>query len=237
VLVNNAAVIQVGPIEHLGVADFEDALATNFWGAVYATLAALPHLRRQAPDARVVNVTSIGGTVALPHMLPYVASKHALVGLSDGLRAELAREGVRVTTVVPGLMRTGSHVNASFKGRHRSEFAWFTLGMANPLLSESAADAAERIVEACRRGDSHLTITAFARALTVLNAVAPDLVAAAMELTTRLLPGPTPGPDGDAARSGWESRSPGVAPSPLTRPADRAIAENNNLRGHSAPPA
>ena len=74
----------------------------------------------------------------MPHLLPYSASKFALVGFSEGLRAELAKDGIRVTTVCPGLMRTGSPPNAAFKGRHREEYAWFALSDALPILSISA---------------------------------------------------------------------------------------------------
>jgi NAD(P)-dependent dehydrogenase (short-subunit alcohol dehydrogenase family) len=117
VLVNNAGIIQVGPMAHMTLADYEDAMRTHFWGPLFAVRAALPHMRRQG-GGRIVNISSIGGRLAVPHMLPYSASKFALAGLSDGLRAELAHQKIAVTTVIPGLMRTGSPVNALFKGRH-----------------------------------------------------------------------------------------------------------------------
>ena len=83
---------------------------------------------------RIINIASIGGKIAVPHLLPYVASKFALVGLSEGLRAELARDRIYVTTVSPGLMRTGSHLNALFKGQHKKEFALFSVANASPLF-------------------------------------------------------------------------------------------------------
>src|SRR5512145_3358087 len=131
VLINDAGIIQVGPLEHMTVEDFEDAMATHFWGPLYATLAALPHMRLRGAR-RIVNISSIGGKIAVPHLVPYCASKFAVTGLSEGLHAELAREGIRVTTVCPGLMRTGSTYNAKFKGRHRQEFGWFHVSDATP---------------------------------------------------------------------------------------------------------
>jgi len=86
VLINNAGVIQAGPVEHMQVSDFEDALNTHLWGPLYTMLAALPHMRSQG-GGRVVNISSIGGKVAVPHLVPYTTSKFALVGLSDGMRA------------------------------------------------------------------------------------------------------------------------------------------------------
>jgi len=162
VLVNNAGVIQVGPVEHMSIKDFEDAMAVHMWGPLYTMLAAVPTMRRQG-GGRIVNIASIGGKIAVPHLLPYAASKFALVGLSDGMRAELAKDGIHVTTVCPGLMRTGSPVNAQFKGRHRDEFTWFVLGDSLPLASIDARRAARQIIKACRYGDPHLTITTQAR--------------------------------------------------------------------------
>ncbi len=225
VLINDAGVIQVGPLDHMTVADFEDAMATHFWGPLYAILAALPHMRRGGAR-RIVNISSIGGKVAVPHLLPYSASKFALTGLSEGLRAELAREGFSVTTVCPGLMRTGSTYNAWFKGQHRREFAWFHLSDSIPGISIGARRAARQIIEACRYGDAELIITPSARMAVLLNAVSPGIMARAMAFGNRLLPSPIAG--GSEARSGWQSVSRRV-PSRLTRLSDRASVENNEL--------
>jgi NAD(P)-dependent dehydrogenase (short-subunit alcohol dehydrogenase family) len=231
VLVNNAGVIQVGPLEHMALEDFEEALRIHFWGPLYFIRAALPHLKRTG-EARIVNISSIGGKIALPHLLPYSASKFALCGLSSGLRVELAKEGVYVTTVCPGLMRTGSHVNALIKGRRSQEFSWFALMDSTPLTSISARRAARRIVRACRYGEPHLIITPQARFAAVAATVAPGLTARALELVDRLLPNPS-GSDGDEARPAWQYPS-AWAPSLLTRLSDEAAVENNELRGREA---
>jgi NAD(P)-dependent dehydrogenase (short-subunit alcohol dehydrogenase family) len=230
VLINNAGVIQAGPIEHMQVADFEDALNTHLWGPLYMMFAATPYMRRQS-GGRVVNIASIGGKVAVPHLLPYTTSKFALVGFSDGMRAELARENIIVTTVCPGLMRTGSHLNALFKGQHAEEFTWFSIIDSLPISSINAQRAARQIVEACRRGDPQLLISIQAQAIALLSAVFPNLSARALKLINQLLPRPT-GSDGDATQTGWESQSP-LAPSLLTRLSDRAAEENNGLQGHA----
>jgi NAD(P)-dependent dehydrogenase (short-subunit alcohol dehydrogenase family) len=230
VLVNNAGIIQVGPLDHMRLEDFADALAVHAWGPLYTTLAALPHLRRQG-GGRIVNISSIGGKIATPHLLPYVASKFALTGLSDGLRAELARDNIRVTTVIPGLMRTGSHVNAFFKGRHRGEFTWFALLDALPLTSVSARSAARQIVEAARRGAARLIISPQAKLAVLADTLFPGVVAEATRLVNRLLPPPA-SEHGAEQWLGWESWS-RWAPSLLTRLADQAVAETNSLRGHA----
>lgn len=227
VLINNAGIISVGPVENMALADFEDAIATHTFGPLYTMLAAMPHMRRQG-GGRIVNIASIGGKIAVPHLTPYTTSKFALVGLSDAMRAELAKDGIAVTTVCPGLMRTGSHVNAYFKGWHEAEFAAFALSNALPTNSIAAGRAARLIVAACRRGDPHLTITLQARLLAALTALAPTMMARGAALVARLLPGPN-ATDGDEPRTGWQSQS-RWAPSPLTFLADKEIAKNNEAR-------
>jgi NAD(P)-dependent dehydrogenase (short-subunit alcohol dehydrogenase family) len=226
VLINNAGIIQVGPITHMTLADYQDAMDTHFWGPLYAILAVLPHMRRQG-EGRIVNISSIGGRISVPHLVPYSASKFALTGLSDGLCYELARENIHVTTVCPGLMRTGSPLNASFKGRHPEEYAWFAISDSLPLATISATRAARQIVEACRRGDAELVITVQAKLAILARTMAPELFARATTLLNGLLPRPT-GADGDTVRLGRESESE-WAPSKLTAPTYQAAVENNEM--------
>lgn len=229
VLINVAGVIQVGPYENMGVEDFQDSLDVHAWGPLHLIRAVLP-LMKEKGGGRIVNVSSIGGLVAVPHLLPYSMGKFALTGLSDGFRAELAKDGILVTTVAPGLMRTGSHVNALFKGQHRKEFAWFSLTAANPLLSTTARQAARKIIEACRYGAPRLVITFPARLLQAMNALFPGLVAFGTALSGSMLPAAVE-PEENALHSGWESSS-SASPSLLTRPADRMIERNNEEKGH-----
>src|SRR6185436_20934698 len=145
VLINNAGVIQVGPLEHMQQEDFENAMATHFWGPLHLMLELVPAMRRRG-FGRIVNIGSIGGRVAVPHLAPYCASKFALAGLSDAVRTELDQYGIRVTTVAPGLMRTGSPVNADLKGRHEAEYAWFAISDSLPGIRVSAETAARQII-------------------------------------------------------------------------------------------
>jgi len=226
VLVNNAGIIQVGPLDHMKLSDYEDAMNTHFWGPLYMVLASVPHMRRRG-EGRIVNISSIGGKISVPHLVPYCASKFALTGLSDGLRAELIREGIVVTTVCPGLMRTGSAVNAMFKGKRPQEYAWFAISDSLPLASIDADRAARQIIAASRRGDAELIITLQAKLAVLAHDLAPELFADAMALMNRILPAPTT-PDGDQARPGRESES-RWAPSPLTAPTYEAAHDNNEL--------
>ncbi|AMY10691.1 Fatty acyl-CoA reductase [Luteitalea pratensis] len=226
VLINNAGIIQVGPLVHMQLSDFDDAMKTHFWGPLFLVLAVLPHMRNQG-GGRVVNISSIGGRISVPHLVPYSASKFALAGLSDGLRAELAHERIFVTTVCPGLMRIGSPVNAAFKGQRSKEYSWFAVASSLPVVTISAERAARRILDACRRGDAELVITIQAKLAILARAVVPELFSDAMSLVHRLLPRAV-GPEGDVAAPG-HSVGPDWAPSPMLAPMYAAAKKNNEL--------
>jgi short-subunit dehydrogenase len=224
VLINNAGTIQVGPVELMTLNDYEEAMKVHFWGPLYTIFAVLPGMR-QRREGRIVNISSIGGKVSVPHLLPYSASKFALVGLSEGLRAELAKDGIVVTTVCPGLMRTGSPGNASFKGQHRAEYTWFSIGDALPLVSQSAERAARRIIAACKRGDAEVVLSFPAKLATLVHDLFPGWTADVLGLANTLL---LPGPNGigTAQLPGKQSSSP-LSPSWLTTLSDRAAQRNN----------
>ena len=231
-LVNCAGIIQVGPLEALSLADLREVMEVDFWGTVHATLAVLPGMRRRRAG-RIVDVVSIGGAVAVPHLLGYSAAKFAAVGFSSGVAAEVARDGVVVTTVLPGLMRTGSHLHALVKGDRRRESALFAAASSLPGLTLDADRAARRIVLACERGEGFVTLGLPAKALRLAGAVAPGFTRAAMALASRLLPRAPPG----AAR---EPASPVAAHHPagtsvLSSLSDAAAARNNELSGLSGP--
>jgi NAD(P)-dependent dehydrogenase (short-subunit alcohol dehydrogenase family) len=229
VLINNAGIIEVGPIEHMTPEDFDLAMRLHFWAPFELISQIVPEMRIWG-GGRIVNISSIGGKVAVPHMAPYSASKFALIGLSDALRAELARDYIYVTTVAPGMMRTGSHVNARFKGKHDSEFAWFAAAAGAPLLSMNANRAARKILAACRRGQPSLTLTFAARLQIVANALFPNLTGYAMQLANRFLP-ESSGAEGNPSRSGYEVHH--LIPDWLTRAADKATVRNNEAKSKS----
>jgi short-subunit dehydrogenase len=187
ILINNAGEIAVGPLESQTLPDFQEALDVMYWGVVYPTLAVLPYMKARSQGS-IANITSIGGKVPIPHLLPYCSAKFAAVGFSEGLHAELAKSGIHVTTVVPGLMRTGSHLNAFFKGNHRGEFTWFSLGATLPLISISAESAARKIVSAIRHYRAEVTLSPQAKALAVIHGVAPGLTSNLMGAVNRVLP-------------------------------------------------
>ncbi|HWR52971.1 MAG TPA: SDR family oxidoreductase [Bryobacteraceae bacterium] len=186
ILCNVAGIIQVGPIESMTAADFEEAMKVMFWGTVYPTLEVLPAMMARQ-RGRIVNITSIGGKVSVPHLIPYNCAKFAAVAFSEGLNAEMRAHNVKVVTIVPGLMRTGSFLNAFFKGRQEREFNWFGMGATMPGISMNARRAARQIVAAARRGQSERVLSKPAQALALLHGVFPGLTAELMAMANSLL--------------------------------------------------
>jgi short-subunit dehydrogenase len=187
VLVNNAGRIEVGPLETTTLQDFEEAMATHFWGPLHLMRAVIPEMRRQH-GGRIVNIVSIGGKIGVPHLIPYDGSKFALAGLSEAVAAEVRKDNIFVTTVYPGLMRTGSPRNANFKGQYNKEYTWFTLSDSMPLITIQAARAARKIVDACRDGRASLTITPGAKVAALAHAIAPNSVIGMLAVVNKLLP-------------------------------------------------
>jgi NAD(P)-dependent dehydrogenase (short-subunit alcohol dehydrogenase family) len=226
VLCNVAGVIQVGPLEAMTREDFRRAMDVHFWGALNMTLEVLPDMRRHG-WGRIVNVASLGGKRAVPHMLPYTASKFALVGLSSGLRTELAKDGILVTTIVPSLVRTGSPRNALFKGQHRKEHAWFSIADSLPGVAMSAERAAAEILRACRDGEREVLLRNPVNLAVALQAFFPGPTQSLLGAIARFLP--SMGGIGKRSAYGYESAS-RWSPSWLTRPGDAAARRNNEMR-------
>ena len=204
-LVTNAGTIQVGPVEAVEIEDFEAAMDVMFWGTVYPTMALLPTMLERN-RGHIVNITSIGGKVGVPHMLPYTSAKYAATGFSEGLRAELLKTGVRVTTIAPGLMRTGSYNAALFKGDQEAEAAWFSISSSMPGITMDADRAARQIVDAVKRGDAEKVLTTPANVLAMAHGVAPELISTALGIAGALLlpkGNRAASPDSKNSKPGW----------------------------------
>jgi short-subunit dehydrogenase len=225
VLVNNAGTISVGPVETMTIDDYRNSINTHFWGPYFTTMAVLPQMKRRQ-FGRIVNISSIGGKISVPHLLPYSVGKFALTGFSEGLRSELLKDRVYVTTVCPGLMRTGSPRNAFFKGNNEAEYAWFSISDALPGLSMNANRAARQVVDACARGDSEVVLTIPAKIATIIHGVFPEVTVDVLGVVNRFLP--PPGGIGTDVRTGEQSRSK-ASPSWITALNERAAQQNNQI--------
>lgn len=226
ILVNNAGVISAGPWQTLTREDFEESMNIMFWGTYNMTMAVLPQMK-QRRSGSIVNITSIGGKVSVPHLLAYSSAKFAAVGFSEGLYAELAPYGIHVTTVAPGLMRTGSHVNAVIKGeKHRVEYSLFTLLDTLPVSSISVRRAARQIVTATRHASPELIITIQAQLFARLHGAFPELTNNLLALTNRFLPS---GEDAGTARYTGKESETSLTQSPITALGQKAARDLNEL--------
>ncbi len=224
VLINNAGDIVVSPLKNNSLEDFEKMMQLYFYGPLYTMKTAIPFMQQQG-EGRIINICSIGGKISVPHLLPYCAGKFALSGLSEGMCAELKKENIHVTTIYPGLMRTGSPRNVEVKGKHELEYRWFKLGDSIPGISVNAERAAAEILRACRRKAITHTISLPAKLAIAIHGIAPGIVIKTNELVNRLLP--------DAAEKskgvrGYET-SYEKKGSWLTKLTDRAAERNYNV--------
>jgi len=231
VLINNAGVISVGPAEDMTTADYEEAMRTHFWAPLFTMMAVLPGMRERR-EGRVVNISSIGGKIAVPHMAPYIASKFALAGVSEALGLEFLKHGVKITGIYPGLMQTGGPVNATFKGHHRAEYTWFTLASSMPGLVMSPERAARKIIRAAERGSAQAIVGVPAKLAVTVARHMPGVWTWVLGQLNRVLPSP----GGSDARLGCESES-AISTSFLTRAVYRAAARNNQYGRQSVPDA
>lgn len=200
ILINDAGIIEVGPLEHIQFKDFDRNMRIHFWAPYILYLLVAPQMRARG-GGRIVNIASIGGRIGVPHLAAYCVSKFALTGFSDAIRSELAKDKIYVTTVTPGLMRTGSHIHAQFKGDHDGEYKWFRLSLKIPLASISVERAAKKIVSACRRGRPVLVMPFTTYLAIAANALFPNISAHITKFINRALPGRV-SQEGNDARSG-----------------------------------
>lgn len=105
-LINNAGVAIAARFEQVALEDFRRLMEVNFWGAVYACRAVLPQMRAQGGGGVIINVSSIFGKRGMPFETAYCASKFALAGFSEALRAEVMSDGIDVSTIFPGAVET-----------------------------------------------------------------------------------------------------------------------------------
>lgn len=186
-IINNAGSITVGPLESMTKVDFEAQMKLHLYSVIDAVELLRPYFRERG-GGRIINICSLGGKTAVPHMIPYNASKFALAGFSQGAAIELANENIKVTTVYPALMRTGSPIQAVFKGEHQKEFAWFEIADNIPGLSMSADVAAKKIIEASAEGKTELVLSVLGRLRVLSGALFPELVNSIMVMIGSWMP-------------------------------------------------
>ncbi len=226
VLLHNAGVIQVSPLDNLAPDDYQRAMQIHFEAPLHLMRRLVPAMRARG-EGRVINIASLGGKVAVPHMAAYSASKFALVGLGEAWATELAGTGVTVTTICPGLLRTGSTGHAQIKGHHAQEYRWFKLAASMPLVTMSAEDAAEEILDAGRRGTPVAVLGWPAQLLSALHGLAPSATVRLLGVVNRLLPDAAPDGSANPVKRGTDLESAAATRNPATVLTERAAARLN----------
>ncbi|MDX5438452.1 MAG: SDR family NAD(P)-dependent oxidoreductase, partial [Pontibacter sp.] len=225
VLINNAGIIHAGPVAEMTVQEFDEAIKTHYWGPIYTTLAVLPAMKARG-EGRILNISSVGGKISVPHLVPYSASKFALTGLSEGLRAELKQYNILVTTATPGLIQTGSPRHAYVKGHHKEEYALFKIMDSSPLTSMSAEATVRKILDGLRHGDAQVTTTIPAKLGVLLHGLSAPFMTDIFALINKALPGE--GGIGKERAKGYESES-RLSESKLTERTQQAAIKNNEI--------
>jgi short-subunit dehydrogenase len=200
ILVNNAGAMLVAPFTSTNKEDYEALMKIHLYAVVHATQLVLPHFERKG-SGQILNICSMGGKVAVPHMLAYDASKFALAGFSQGVSAELAPYNIRVTTAFPLPMRTGSPIQAVFKGDHEKEFKWFETIDNLPLLSIGADEAAKKILDGLSDGKTEVLLAPVAKVRNIFAAIFPETFNRFMAFVA----GRLPKGDSKVHKTGYES--------------------------------
>ncbi len=149
VLHNNAGIGHGGPVEETTLEDWERVIGVNVMGVVHGVHAFVPRMLEQGGRAHVVNTASLAGLVPVANMAPYCTSKHAIVGLSESLNAELSPRGVHVTAICPGIIDTAIVGTAAMRGELAARQE--RIGDFYKRFGASPAQVAEAVVDAIRR--------------------------------------------------------------------------------------
>lgn len=220
-----AGIIQVGPGPDLTLEHFDTAIDIMLRGPINVARLVEPGMRERR-RGRIGTVTSIGGVVSPPHLLPYATAKFGAVGFSDGLAASLAGSGVTATTIMPGLMRTGSQDHAFFTGDAPAEHAWFASAASLPVLSMNADRAARRIVAGVLAGRPLVSLTPLTWLAFRFRGLMPGTTTRLMGIANQLLPRPT-GQKAEVDGETAEAQRPSALVRTLTTLGRAAAARNN----------
>ncbi len=178
-LVNNAGVAIAAKFADQSLADFKRLMDVNFWGAVYACKAVLPQMKAQGGGV-IINVSSIFGKRGMPFESAYCASKFALAGFSESLRAELMSDNIDVSTIFPGAVETEIFEAAANQTG---------LEMPNALPKFPAREMAKVIVRDAQFPQPEIVMALDALAINFFNTVAPRLMDFALGWTVPFLEG------------------------------------------------
>ncbi len=160
VLINNAGIYSIGPVEEFSLSDWHEIVDTNLWGYIHTIHALLPHFLERGAGT-IVNVSSIGGKVPIAYHALYSTSKFAVTGLTEVLHAELAPKGVRVCGIYPNYIKTSLMERTIFSGKSDRDIQarrqLLEKTFENPL-TEKPEDVARAIWQAIENQQSEVLV-------------------------------------------------------------------------------
>ncbi|MUL36775.1 SDR family NAD(P)-dependent oxidoreductase [Gloeocapsopsis dulcis] len=146
VLVNNAGIYISGPVEEFSLEDWHQTIDTNLWGYIHTIYALLPHFLAQG-SGTIINISSIGGKVPIPYLVPYTTSKYAVTGLTEALHSELKPKGIHVGGIYPNIIKSNFLERAIFRGKDQQD-AQARLDQLNQVLNTPVIEKPEDVAEA-----------------------------------------------------------------------------------------
>ncbi|KAL5795313.1 hypothetical protein ACOSQ2_000133 [Xanthoceras sorbifolium] len=172
-LVNNAGIVQVSKFEDCTqISDSHPVMSTNFWGSIYGTHFAVPHLRKS--KGKIIVIASIVGWLPTPKLSFYNATKAALISLYDTLRIEFGSD-IGITIATPGLVDSEITQRPEFLPETSSEFV--------PVLSTGVC--AKAIVDGTCRGDRYVTEPSWVNVLFVFKLLCPEVLDWCIRISSR----------------------------------------------------
>jgi len=166
-LFNNAGIAVIGHYEQLSLADINRLIDVNLRGVIHGVDAVYTHMIGRR-SGHIVNTSSVSGLIPAPGFTAYSATKHAVVGLSRGLRLEAARHGVKVSVVCPGFINTELKQNADYRGVEPLEDV-----ADSPVKFGSPEACARQALRGVARNEAEIVITPHAKGMVAMQRFAP----------------------------------------------------------------
>lgn len=172
-LFNNAGIAVGGDFRDIAEDDLRRIVDINLWGVIHGIRAAYP-LMVQQRGGHIVNTASVAGLVPFAPLAPYSLTKHAVVGLSQTLRAEAHRLGVKVSAICPGFIQSNIYTSAKMAGLPAGAGLTKDLVLVKPMDTD---DAARRILKGVARNKALIVFPFTAKLMWWLYRVSPSLLA------------------------------------------------------------
>lgn len=177
VLINDASIYYMGPVEAASLSDWQQIIQTNLWGYIHTIHTLLPHFLERG-EGTIVNLSSIGGLDPIPYQVPYTTSKFAITGFTKSLRAELAPKGIHVCGIYPSFIRTQLMERGLFRGNHEgtaeARYHFVDRAFHSPFL-ETPEDVAHAIWRGVKHRKSDVVVGT-AKLWTTLYHAVPGLI-------------------------------------------------------------